>query len=109
MARIAGINIPMNKHVWVGLTSIYGVGSTQAKKACEAAGVKPETKVKDLTEAEVAQIAAPLLGWDDERTASEKANYTARAAAELAAQEQPNDAAASQARIEATDVTPSSL
>ena len=58
---------------------------------------------------EVAQIAAPLLGWDDERTASEKANYTARAAAELAAQEQPNDAAASQARIEATDVTPSSL
>mgnify|MGYP001811144417 CR=1 FL=1 len=47
MARIAGINIPMNKHVWVGLTSIYGVGRTQARKACEAAGVKPETKVKD--------------------------------------------------------------
>jgi small subunit ribosomal protein S13 len=56
MARIAGINIPMNKHVWVGLTSIYGVGRTQAKKACEAAGVKPETKVKDLTEAEVAAL-----------------------------------------------------
>ena len=33
MARIAGINIPMNKHVWVGLTSIFGVGRTQAKKA----------------------------------------------------------------------------
>ena len=56
MARIAGINIPMNKHVWVGLTSIYGVGRTQAKKACESAGVKPETKVKDLTEAEVAAL-----------------------------------------------------
>ena len=42
MARIAGINIPMNKHVWVGLTHIYGVGNTQAKKACAAAGVKPE-------------------------------------------------------------------
>ena len=56
MARIAGINIPMNKHVWVGLTSIYGVGRTQAKKACEAAGVKPDTKVKDLTEAEVAAL-----------------------------------------------------
>jgi small subunit ribosomal protein S13 len=56
MARIAGINIPMNKHVWVGLTSIYGVGRTQARKACDAAGVKPETKVKDLTEAEVAAL-----------------------------------------------------
>jgi small subunit ribosomal protein S13 len=56
MARIAGINIPMNKHVWVGLTSIYGVGRTQARKACESAGVKPETKVKDLTEAEVAAL-----------------------------------------------------
>ena len=33
MARIAGINIPMNKHVWVGLTSIYGVGRSQARKA----------------------------------------------------------------------------
>ena len=60
MARIAGINIPMNKHVWVGLTSIYGVGSTQAKKACEAAGVKPETKVKDLTEAEVNAIRSQI-------------------------------------------------
>jgi small subunit ribosomal protein S13 len=60
MARIAGINIPMNKHVWVGLTSIYGVGRTQARKACEAAGVKPETKVKDLTEAEVAGLRAQI-------------------------------------------------
>ena len=60
MARIAGINIPMNKHVWVGLTSIYGVGRTQAKKACESAGVKPETKVKDLTEAEVAALRTAI-------------------------------------------------
>ena len=56
MARIAGINIPMNKHVVIGLTSIFGVGRSQAKAACEAAGVKPETKVKDLTEAEVAAL-----------------------------------------------------
>ena len=41
MARIAGINIPMNKHVWVGLTSIFGVGRSQALKACEGAGVRP--------------------------------------------------------------------
>jgi small subunit ribosomal protein S13 len=60
MARIAGINIPMNKHVWVGLTAIFGVGRTQAQKACEAAGVKPETKVKDLTEAEVAALRSQV-------------------------------------------------
>lgn len=56
MARIAGINIPMNKHVWVGLTHIYGVGNTQARKACAAAGVKPNTPVKDLTDAEVTAL-----------------------------------------------------
>jgi len=60
MARIAGINIPMNKHVCIGLTAIYGVGRAQALKACEAAGVKPETKVKDLTEAEVAALRSQV-------------------------------------------------
>ena len=60
MARIAGINIPMNKHVWVGLTAIYGVGRSQALKACAAAGVTPETKVKDLTEAEVAALRSQI-------------------------------------------------
>jgi small subunit ribosomal protein S13 len=60
MARIAGINIPMNKHVWVGLTHIYGVGKTQARKACASAGVKPETLVKDLTDAEVTALRSQL-------------------------------------------------
>jgi len=60
MARIAGINIPMNKHVWVGLTHIYGVGRTQAKKACEAANVKPTTLVKDLTDAEVTALRSQV-------------------------------------------------
>jgi small subunit ribosomal protein S13 len=60
MARIAGINIPMNKHVWVGLTHIYGVGKTQAKAACAAAGVQLNTIVKDLTEAEVAALRAQI-------------------------------------------------
>jgi small subunit ribosomal protein S13 len=60
MARIAGINIPMNKHVVIGLTSIYGVGRTQAKKACAAAGVNPTTLVKDLTDAEVAALRAQI-------------------------------------------------
>ncbi|HET7923125.1 MAG TPA: 30S ribosomal protein S13 [Gammaproteobacteria bacterium] len=53
MARIAGINIPANKHTVIGLQSIYGIGSTRAKQVCAASGVKPETKVKDLTDAEV--------------------------------------------------------
>ncbi len=60
MARIAGINIPMNKHVWVGLTHIYGVGRTQARKACEVAGVKPQTLVKNLTDAEVTSLRAQV-------------------------------------------------
>jgi small subunit ribosomal protein S13 len=60
MARIAGINIPMNKHIVIGLTAIFGVGHSQAKRACAGAGVKPETKVKDLTEAEVAALRAQI-------------------------------------------------
>jgi len=60
MARIAGINIPMNKHVWVGLTHIYGVGRARARTACTAAGVNPATKVKDLTETEVNAIRSQI-------------------------------------------------
>jgi small subunit ribosomal protein S13 len=60
VARIAGINIPMNKHVCIGLTSIYGIGRTQAMKACEGAGVKPNTKVKDLTDTEVAALRGQI-------------------------------------------------
>ena len=60
MARIAGINIPMNKHVWIGLTQIYGVGKARSRQACEAAGVDPRTKVKDLTEIEVNAIRSQI-------------------------------------------------
>ncbi len=60
MARIAGINIPMNKHVWVGLTHIFGIGRTQALKACTGAGIKPNTIVKDLTESEVAALRSQI-------------------------------------------------
>ena len=56
MARIAGINIPMNKHIVIGLTHIFGVGHTTARKACEVAAVAPTTKTKDLTETEVAAL-----------------------------------------------------
>ena len=63
MARIAGINIPMNKHVWIGLTQIYGVGRNRAREACASAGVDPTTKVKDLTEPEVNAIRSQISKW----------------------------------------------
>ncbi len=53
MARIAGINIPVNKHIVIGLTHVYGIGPSRAKMLCRAANVDPATKVRDLTEAEV--------------------------------------------------------
>jgi small subunit ribosomal protein S13 len=56
MARIAGINLPNQKHVWIALTSIYGIGRTRARDICAASGVTPSTKVKDLTDAEVDKI-----------------------------------------------------
>ncbi len=56
MARIAGINIPLNKHVVIALTSIYGIGRTRAQHICSVAGVAPDTQVKDLAEPEVANI-----------------------------------------------------
>ncbi|MFW6092981.1 MAG: 30S ribosomal protein S13 [Pseudomonadota bacterium] len=50
MARIAGINIPDNKHAGVALTYIFGIGRTTARKICEAAGVEPSAKIQDLTD-----------------------------------------------------------
>ena len=56
MARIAGINIPLHKHIVVALQSIYGIGRTRSVKICEAAGIAQNTKVKDLTEPEVESL-----------------------------------------------------
>ena len=60
MARIAGVNIPVHKHVWVGLQSVYGVGRSRGKKICADAGVLPSTKVKDLTEGDVEKLRAQV-------------------------------------------------
>lgn len=60
MARIAGVNLPVQKHTWVALTSIYGIGRTRALQVCEAAGVPPETRVRDLSEPEVEAIRAQI-------------------------------------------------
>ena len=56
MARIAGINIPLNKRAEVGLTYIYGIGPSTARKVLEGAGVDVNTHVKDLTEDEVRKL-----------------------------------------------------
>ncbi|MEK7322624.1 MAG: 30S ribosomal protein S13 [Pseudomonadota bacterium] len=53
MARIAGINIPVQKHTVIALTSIYGIGRTRARDICQAAGVAPDMKIKELTEAQL--------------------------------------------------------
>lgn len=59
-ARIAGVNIPVQKHVIVGITSIYGIGRNRAKVICQSAKVNPETKVKDLSEAELESLRAEI-------------------------------------------------
>ncbi len=56
MARIAGINVPVNKHCEIALTAIYGIGRPRARKICEATGVSPSAKIKDLTEAEISKL-----------------------------------------------------
>ena len=60
MARIAGINIPDRKHTWVSLTSIYGIGRTSAMKICDAAGVKSDTMVRDLSEPELEALRTEM-------------------------------------------------
>jgi small subunit ribosomal protein S13 len=56
VARIAGIDLPRDKRVEVGLTYIYGIGRPRARKICETTGVNLDTKVRDLSEEEVSRI-----------------------------------------------------
>jgi small subunit ribosomal protein S13 len=56
MARIAGINIPLNKRAEIGLTYIYGVGRSTSNRVLAETGVEPDRKVKDLTEDEVRKL-----------------------------------------------------
>ncbi len=66
MARISGINIPLNKHVVISLTAIFGIGRSRAKQICAAAGVAPETEVKDLAEPEVAKLRTAVANFEVE-------------------------------------------
>lgn len=60
MARLAGVDLPRDKRVDVALTYIYGIGHTSARKIVAAAGVNPETRVRDLAEAEIARLREVL-------------------------------------------------
>ena len=56
MARIAGINIPNHQHAGIALTAIYGIGRSRASAICVAAGIEPNRKIKDLTDAEMERL-----------------------------------------------------
>jgi len=56
VARIAGVDLPREKHVEIALTYIYGIGRSRGRKTCEGVGVDPETKVRDLTDEEIVRL-----------------------------------------------------
>ena len=56
MARIAGVDLPKDTRIEIGLTYVYGIGRTSAKKILEMTGINPDTRVKDLTDEEEAKI-----------------------------------------------------
>src|SRR3989454_1398835 len=60
MARIAGVNLPLNKRSEIGLTYVYGIGRPTAREILEQVGVGPDTYVRDLTEDEVAKLRAAI-------------------------------------------------
>ncbi len=63
MARIAGVDLPREKRVEIGLTYIYGIGLSSSKKILKEAGVNPDTRVKDLTDEEEAKIRKAMADY----------------------------------------------
>jgi len=66
MARIAGINVPTQKHTVIALTSIYGIGSTRARSICITAKVEPSKKIRDLSDAEVDALRSAVAEYQVE-------------------------------------------
>jgi small subunit ribosomal protein S13 len=66
MARIAGVNIPDNKHAVISLTYIFGIGLTTSQKILASVGVEPTTKIKDLSEEVLDKIRAEVANFDTE-------------------------------------------
>ena len=66
MARIAGINIPDNKHLNIALTYIYGVGRVRALEICSATGLAPDLKVRDLNEEQLDKVRGAIVNYEIE-------------------------------------------
>jgi len=66
MARIAGVNIPLNKRAEIGLTYIYGIGQSTARELLVKVGVDPDTQIKDLTEDEIIKLREAIEELDVE-------------------------------------------
>ena len=66
MARIAGINLPINKHIEIALTAIYGVGRPRARTICDAAGIPRDRKVKELSEGDAERLRAAVANFSVE-------------------------------------------
>jgi len=62
LARISGVDIPREKRLEISLTYIFGVGRTTSKRICDGVGISPDTRVRDLTEDEVAQLRSFVDG-----------------------------------------------
>jgi small subunit ribosomal protein S13 len=62
MARIAGVNLPTQKRLEIGLTYIYGIGQPSARQICAALGLSPDTKVRDLTDQEITKLREYIDG-----------------------------------------------
>ena len=66
MARIAGVNIPNNAHIVIGLQAIYGIGSARARLICTVAGIDPSVKVKDLDESQLDALRTQVAQYEVE-------------------------------------------
>ena len=84
MARIAGVDLPRNKRAEIGLTYIYGVGRTRAAEALAATGVDPNTRIGQLTDAEVQALRAYIEGtWKVEGDLRREVNQNIKRKVEI--------------------------
>ena len=75
MARISGVDLPKDKRIEIGLTYIYGIGVSSAAKILEAAGVNPDTRVRDLTDDEVKKLSS-VIALSSTISSSHKYRFT---------------------------------
>jgi small subunit ribosomal protein S13 len=64
MARVAGVNIPDNKHLKIALTYIYGIGLTRSETICTATGIQPDAKVRELSEEDLDKVRSEITKYE---------------------------------------------